>query len=176
MVESSAPDARRAALRSAAFLVVGPGTVTVVVPWALTRWRMDPVPGGWATRALGGALIAAGGGALAAAFGRFVISGLGTPIPADPPRNLVVTGLYRHVRNPMYVALEAVLIGETLLLGRPRLLVWAAVLAGGSQAYVRLREEPVLARRFGADYDRYRSAVPRWWPRLHPWDGIETSS
>ena len=104
-------------------MVAGPGVVTGLVPWLLTRWKVHrPGPGGVPARVLGVGMIAVGGAVLTRSFARFVIEGMGTPLPAAPTRHLVVGGMYRHVRNPMYVALEAVILGEALLLGQRRLL------------------------------------------------------
>lgn len=165
-----APRQRRAAWASAAFLVVGPGSVTGLVPWLLTRWKARrPVPGGVPAQLAGSVLIVAGAAVLSRSFARFVAQGSGTPVPAAPPTRLVVDGLYRHVRNPMYVALQAIIIGQALLLGQPRLAAWAAIAAVPPALYVPLREEPALLARFGEEYERYRRNVPRWLPRLHPW-------
>jgi protein-S-isoprenylcysteine O-methyltransferase Ste14 len=79
----------------------------------------------------------------------------------------VIGGVYRYVRNPMYLAVTSVIIGQAFLLGRPVLLPYAAVFLVVTAAFVRLYEEPTLRRQFGADYDAYRAAVPGWWPRLH---------
>ena len=161
---------RRAALGSAAFMVAGPGVVTGLVPWLLTRWKVHrPVPGGVPARVLGVGMIAVGGAVLTHSFARFVIEGMGTPLPAAPTRHLVVGGMYRHMRNPMYVALEAVILGEALLLGQRRLLGYAAIAAIPPALFVRLYEEPKLAGRFGEEYEQYRRNVPRWLPRLRPW-------
>ncbi|MBC3192215.1 isoprenylcysteine carboxylmethyltransferase family protein [Pseudonocardia sp. C8] len=163
---------RRAALGSAAFLVAGPGTVAGVVPWLLTRSApRRPFPGGAVTRAAGALLIGAGGVTLTTAFAEFVRDGLGTPVPAAPPTELVVDGLYRHVRNPMYVALAALVLGQALLGGRRRLLGYLAVMAVPVSVFVIYREEPVLRERFGEQYERYCAAVPRWLPRVRPWHG-----
>jgi protein-S-isoprenylcysteine O-methyltransferase Ste14 len=161
---------RRAALGSALFFVVAPGTVIGVVPWLLTRWRVnDPLPY-WTPLRLGGAALLIAGVAVAAqAFVRFVVEGLGTPAPVAAPERLVVGGLYRHLRNPMYVALLVAIGGEALLLGQVSLLVYAAVVGLISSLFVRFYEEPTLRRRFGDQYDAYRRAVPGWWPRMHPW-------
>jgi protein-S-isoprenylcysteine O-methyltransferase Ste14 len=150
---------------SAGFLLVAPGVVAGVVPWWLTRWRPGtalPVP----VRAAGGLLTAAGSAALIGSFAQFAAEGLGTPAPQAPTEQLVVHGLYRHVRNPMYVALLAVISGQALLLGRPVLLGYAAAVGGASTAFVCGYEQPTLARRYGAQYEAYRRAVPGWWPRL----------
>ena len=96
---------------------------------------------------------------------------LGTPAPLDPPKELVVTGLYRFVRNPMYCGVLAALLGLALFLESGRLLVYGFAVFTGFSLFVLLYEEPALASRFGESYDRYKAAVPRWIPRLRPWDG-----
>ncbi len=122
----------------------------------------------WAPmRVLGVILILAGLIVLIQAFVRFVVEGLGTPAPIAPPECLVVGGVYRHVRNPMYVAVLETLVGQALLLGQLGLLPYATAFWLIAAAFVRWYEEPTLARRFGADYETYRRAVPAWWPRLH---------
>jgi protein-S-isoprenylcysteine O-methyltransferase Ste14 len=103
------------------------------------------------------------------AFARFVVEGLGTPAPVAPTERLVVGGLYRHVRNPMYVAVAATIVGQVLIFGQPVLLAYAAGFGAIVAAFVHGYEEPVLADRFGADYEAYRRAVPAWRPRLRPW-------
>jgi protein-S-isoprenylcysteine O-methyltransferase Ste14 len=155
---------RRAALGSAVFLVVAPGVIAGLVPWLLTGWdAAGDVP---APLVAGGAvLVAAGAGVLLHAFARFVIEGLGTPAPVAPPERLVIGGLYRYVRNPMYLAVAATIVGQALILGRPGLLLYAAAFGAAVWAFVRFYEEPALTRRFGADYDAYRRVVPGWWPK-----------
>ena len=149
------------------FLGVAPGVVAGLVPWLLTDWEVNEY---WAPlRLLGLALIAAGVGALLHAFLRFVVEGLGTPAPVAPTQRLVVDGLYRYVRNPMYLAVGATIVGQGLLLGQPILLLWAALFAVAVVAFVRWCEEPTLRRQFGAEYDEYRRNVPGWWPRRRPW-------
>jgi protein-S-isoprenylcysteine O-methyltransferase Ste14 len=100
---------------------------------------------------------------------RFVVEGFGTPAPVAAPERLVVGGVYRYVRNPMYVAVLAAIVGQALILGRLTLLLYAAAAWLVVAAFVRFYVEPTLARRFGADYEAYQRAVPAWWPRLHPW-------
>ena len=104
------------------------------------------------------------------AFARFVVEGIGTPAPVAPPEHLVVGGLYRYVRNPMYVAVAATIVGQAALLGRPGLLLYALAFMAAVAAFVYGYEQPVLSERFGAEYDEYRRNVPAWWPRLRPWD------
>ena len=156
-----------AAAASAAFLVAQPGVMAGLVPWLLTGWRSaePPVP----VAILGIALAAAGAGLLLHAFGRFVLEGRGTPAPIAPTEQLVVGGAYRHVRNPMYVAVVATILGQALLLGRPVLLVYAAAFWLLVASFVGLYEEPTLRERYGAQYVAYERAVPGWWPRLRPW-------
>jgi protein-S-isoprenylcysteine O-methyltransferase Ste14 len=160
---------RRAALGSALFFVVAPGVVVGVLPWWITRWDLRPTP--MPVRVLGGLLVAVALPVLVGAFLRFVRDGLGTPAPVAPTERLVVTGAYRHVRNPMYVAVVSAIVGQALLLGQPVLLAYAALIAFLVVSFVRLYEEPVLRRQFGDEYEAYRRAVPGWVPRLHPWKG-----
>jgi protein-S-isoprenylcysteine O-methyltransferase Ste14 len=163
---------RRAAIGSALFMVAGPGVVTGLVPWLLTRWRpRRPVPGGAAARTAGVALVGVGGSVITHSFARFAREGLGTPVPAAPPTELVVGGLYRHVRNPMYLALDSLIVGQALLFGRARLVAYAAAVTAATATFVKVYEEPTLAKTFGDQYERYRRNVPGWWPRLRPWRG-----
>ena len=98
-------------------------------------------------------------------FADFVRRGRGTPALYDPPRELVVAGLYRYVRNPQYVGVVLVIVGEALLTGMVVLFGYAALMAIGYHLFVRYYEEPTLGRLFGEAYARYREAVPRWLPR-----------
>jgi protein-S-isoprenylcysteine O-methyltransferase Ste14 len=152
---------------SVVFLVVAPGVVAGLVPWWLTGWHAGS---SWPVlvRVAGGVMIAAGAAVLVAAFAQFAVGGRGTPAPVAPTEQLVVRGLYRFVRNPMYLAVLAVITGQGLLLGRPVLLAYGAAAAAAFVAFVRGYEQPVLARRYGAQYEAYRRAVPGWWPRLRP--------
>ena len=153
----------RAALGSVLFLVVAPGTMAILVPYLLTGW--DAADPSLPARIAGAALVLAGGAVLVSAFVRFAVDGLGTPAPVAPTETLVVTGLYRYVRNPMYLAVTATILGQWLLLGRPVLLAYAVVFAAVTYAFVRGYEEPTLAARYGEQYERYRAEVPGWWPR-----------
>jgi protein-S-isoprenylcysteine O-methyltransferase Ste14 len=153
----------RAALGSAVFLVVAPGTTAILVPYLLTGWDAGDVA--WPAQALGAAFVVAGGAVLMSAFVRFAVDGLGTPAPVAPTETLVVTGLYRRVRNPMYLAVTATILGQWLLLGRPVLLAYALVFAAVTFAFVHGYEEPTLAARYGEQYERYKAEVPGWWPR-----------
>jgi len=164
---------RRAAIGSALFMAVGPGTVAGLVPFVLTRWRAQrPLPGGVPAGAAGAVLVGVGGTVITSAFVRFVREGLGTPMPMAPPSDLVVGGVYRYVRNPMYLAVASTVLGQALMLGSRRLLLYATVMALPVYAFVRFHEEPVLERTFGEPYERYCANVPRWLPWLHPWDEL----
>ena len=147
--------------------MVVPGTVAGLIPWWLTGWDVrDPWP---PLQVVGVVLIAAGVGVLLHAFVRFVSEGIGTPAPVAPTQKLVVGGLYRYVRNPMYLAVAATIVGQGLALGQLVLLLYAAIFGAAVYAFVRLYEEPTLRRQFGEQYEEYRRAVPGWWPRRRPW-------
>ena len=149
------------------FFAVAPGVVAGVVPWALTDWSVRYESPWWAPVQVAGAVILATGAAvLVHAFARFVREGSGTPAPVAPTDRLVVGGLYRHVRNPMYVAVVGAILGQALVLGQPVLALYAAVAGAGMAAFVRWYEEPALAQRYGDDYDAYRRTVPAWRPLL----------
>ena len=158
---------RRAAILSGLFAILAPGTAVVLLPWLVARWFPDPsLSGPW--RWAGLVLILPGAAIVMDSFVRFVRVGRGTPAPVAPPDRLVATGLYRSVRNPMYVGILAIVVGEALVWGRLALLPYAAVLWLAFHLFVTLHEEPALRRRFGRQYDAYRQAVHRWIPRLTP--------
>lgn len=156
-----------AAAGSAAFFLAAPGVVAGLVPWLITHWQTasyQPL----LVRTLGVLLLLAGTAVVVNAFARFVTEGLGTPMPAAPPRHLVVGGLYRYVRNPMYVAVLSAILGQVLLFGSLPLLAYAACVLLAFVTFVRLHEEPHLRRQFGPEYEAYRREVPGWLPRLRP--------
>lgn len=162
----------RATAGSLVFLALVPGVVAGIVPWWLTGWHVrEPLPYPEGVRTVGIALVAGGVAALLESFRRFVVEGLGTPAPVAPTASLVVGGLYRYVRNPMYLAVAAIILGQALLLGQFVLLAYGAAFVLAVTAFVRFYEEPTLRRRFGAEYERYTRAVPRWLPRRTAWDG-----
>jgi protein-S-isoprenylcysteine O-methyltransferase Ste14 len=165
-----------AAAGSAVFFALAPGVVAGLVPWWLTGWEVrTPLPWWLPLRVVGVVLLATGAGVLVHAFTRFVVEGLGTPAPVAPTRELVVGGLYRYVRNPMYLAVLAAIVGQALVLGRLGLLAYAAAVCAAFVVFVHWYEEPTLARQFGARYEAYRRAVPGWWPRRRPWRPAEDS-
>ena len=160
----------RAILGSAIFLTMAPGTVAVYVPWRISHWHFDtPLFGFFAFRWVGGLMIVAGLPVLLDSFVRFAIQGLGTPAPVAPPQHLVVSGLYRYVRNPMYVALLAMILGQGLLLGSLQLLEYGIAIWLAFFLFVVLYEEPALRNKFGGKYELFCARVPRWIPRLTPW-------
>jgi protein-S-isoprenylcysteine O-methyltransferase Ste14 len=152
-----------AAAGSVLFLAVAPGMVAGVVPWLLTGWSSAGAPA-W-LQAVGWVTLAAGAAVLLEAFGRFVVEGVGTPAPAAPTEKLVVGGLYRYVRNPMYLAVAAVILGQAALLGRWSLVVYALAFGATVWSFVHWYEEPTLRQQFGTEYEDYLRAVPAWWPR-----------
>ena len=156
---------------SAVFLVIAPGFVAGLVPRWISRWRFEPPFLGMPVfRIAGGILIALGLACLLDSFVRFAVQGLGTPAPVLPTRHLVVTGLYRFVRNPMYLAVLAVILGQALLFGNLDLVEYGALVWLLFQLFVLVYEEPVLRRSFGPEYEAFCAAVHRWIPRLTPWE------
>jgi protein-S-isoprenylcysteine O-methyltransferase Ste14 len=158
---------------SAIFLVIAPGTVMILVPWWISRWHMAaPLLGFSLFRVIGVILMVAGLPVLLDSFARFAIQGLGTPAPIAPPSHLVVSGLYRYVRNPMYVAGVLIIGGQGLFFGNLRVLEYVLVVWLAFHLFVLLYEEPVLRSKFGAEYDEFRAHVRRWLPRLRPWNKL----
>ncbi len=161
-----------AVVGSAFFLVLAPGTVAGLAPWWISHWQMQaPLLGFSAFRVLGALLVAAGVAVLLDSFARFALQGLGTPAPVFPTRHLVVSGLYRYVRNPMYVAVVGVILGQGLVFGNVYVLRYGMLVWLGFHLFVMGYEEPTLRRSFGAEYEAFRANVPRWIPRLRAWPG-----
>jgi protein-S-isoprenylcysteine O-methyltransferase Ste14 len=153
---------------SVVFFALAPGTVAGLLPWALTGWRVGPAPA-WPVRALGGLMILVGLLVIVPAFVRFVVEGAGTPAPVAQTDRLVVGGPYRHVRNPMYLAVLLAIFGQAILLGQWTL-IWYGLAAGAAMVtFVKAYEEPHLAATYGPAYEAYRRAVPGWLPRWTPW-------
>jgi protein-S-isoprenylcysteine O-methyltransferase Ste14 len=153
-----------AVIGTAIFFVFVPCVLAGVVPWWISRWEFRlSFLGVELTRFVGAALILASVAGLVDSFVRFALQGLGTPAPIAPTQHLVVTGLYRYVRNPMYVAVAAVIFGQAVLFGDWRLFAYGVLFVG--------YEEPTLKKSFGAEYESFRINVPRWIPRLTAWRG-----
>jgi protein-S-isoprenylcysteine O-methyltransferase Ste14 len=155
---------------SAIFLVIAPGFVAGLAPWWISHWRVgDPFFGAPLLRFVGGMLLGLGIIGLLDSFVRFAVQGLGTPAPVFPTRHLVVTGLYRYVRNPMYVAVAFTIFGQSLILGNVALLAYGGLVWLLFHVFVMVYEEPVLRSSFGDEYKSFCAEVPRWIPRLTPW-------
>jgi protein-S-isoprenylcysteine O-methyltransferase Ste14 len=155
---------------SAVFLVLAPGCVAGLAPWWISRWRIEaPFFGMLPFRFAGGMLIALGAVGLLDSFIRFAVQGVGTPAPVFPTRHLVVTGLYRYVRNPMYVAVVSTIAGQALMLGNVTLLEYGGLVWLLFHLFVLVYEEPALRASFGSEYKLFCVEVPRWIPRFTPW-------
>jgi protein-S-isoprenylcysteine O-methyltransferase Ste14 len=159
-----------AILGSAIFLVLAPGIVAGYVPWRICRWHVGaPLLGISSLRVLGVLSIAVGLPVLLDSFARFALQGLGTPAPIFPTRHLVVGGLFRYVRNPMYVAVLSLILGQGLFFGSVRVLEYGLAVWLGFYLFVLIYEEPTLRKKYGPEYEEFRANVPRWIPRLRAW-------
>jgi protein-S-isoprenylcysteine O-methyltransferase Ste14 len=148
-------------------LCLAPGTVAGLIPWWISRWQFQPPFFGLEpVRWFGVLLIALAAPVLLESFARFALEGLGTPSPVLPTRHLVVKGFYRYMRNPMYVAVTSIIVGQGLLFGNAFLLVYAAVVWAAFFGFVLSYEEPKLRKTYGSEYDSYCGRVPRWIPRI----------
>lgn len=162
-------------------IVLLPVMNTVVIPTCLVLLTGDGSFGLNRPVAYVGLALFAGGVLLVwRSIALFVYHGEGTLAPWDPTHQLVIEGLYRHVRNPMKLGLFTMLLAESLLLGSRTILVWLAIFATVNVVYIRCSEEPGLMKRFGSAYMRYRSNVPAWFPRRRPWivgsDGVKSAA
>jgi protein-S-isoprenylcysteine O-methyltransferase Ste14 len=163
---ATTPDEDMIAVLAALYGLIVPGALTVAMPWLLLRDDppREPAPGwfqhlGWIPVTLGTAMICL-------CVRDLVRRGRGTPAPALPPAHLVTDGLYRWTRNPMYVGILAVLLGEALVFWSREILFAAAATWMCMELFLQIFEERTLKRRFGHEYDAYRRTVPRWigWP------------
>jgi protein-S-isoprenylcysteine O-methyltransferase Ste14 len=160
-----------ATIGSAVFFVVAPGVVAGLVPWLISGWQLSrPMsPLAIVLLAAGVVLLVLAVAVLVRAFVRFVVEGGGTPAPVAPTERLVLGGDYRFVRNPMYLAVVTTVLGQAMIFGSLALLGYALAVWALMAAFVRWYEEPLLLRRYGDEYQRYREAVRAWVPRLQPW-------
>ncbi len=164
----------RAIAGSIAFLFVAPGIVAGVIPWSISGYQFAlPFLGIEATRWLGVLLLILGAVLLLETFARFALQGRGTPAPIAPTKTLVITGSYRFVRNPMYVAVISLILGQALLLGSLWTLIYGLIVWLTVHLFVLSYEEPTLSQAYGAQYDHYRANVRRWIPRLTAWSAGE---
>lgn len=151
-------------LKTLLFTILVPGFVTVGAPY-LMLGGFPPLgrgPVAW----LGLLCLVAGTSIYFRCAWEFAVRGLGTPAPIAPTKFLVVGGLHRYVRNPMYIGVILVILGEAALFDAPLLLEYAVFASLGVHLFVVLYEEPTLHRQFGESYDEYRRSVPRWIPRV----------
>jgi protein-S-isoprenylcysteine O-methyltransferase Ste14 len=147
------------------FTILVPGTELVLIPLVVVFLGLGPRLELGSARYSGLVPLLVGLGVILRCFADFIYRGRGTPAPYDPPRELVVAGLYRYVRNPQYLGVVLVILGEALLTGMAVLLGYFAIMAVGYHLFVRYYEEPTLGRLFGGSYTRYQESVPRWLPR-----------
>jgi protein-S-isoprenylcysteine O-methyltransferase Ste14 len=154
--------------RQARAVLLLPFAATAVVPVLILWWTGETNV--WWGGAAGVVLIAVGLVFVVWTIRLFSTIGDGTLAPWDPTAKLVARGPYLHVRNPMISGVAFVLVGEAVALGSTALLVWFAAFVAVNAVYIPLVEEPGLRRRFGEDYEAYRTNVPRWLPRLRPWE------
>ncbi len=160
----------RAWVGTLVFLVLTPGVVAGLIPWAITGWRL-PWSGGWVSPVaiVAGIVISGGVIVLLDAFIRFARAD-GTPAPPMPTAHLVVVGPYRFVRNPMYLAVLSIVLGQALLFGSVGALFYAGILLLAVVSFVRGYEEPTLDFEYGDEYREYRRNVRGWIPRVRPWN------
>lgn len=151
-------------IRSVFFTFLLPGTVTVLIPYWILSSRRDGVPNN-PVRYLGVSLILIGAAGLLWCIWDFFSKGRGTLAPIDPPKNLVVHGLYHYLRNPMYVSVVSILIGEAIFFMSSSILIEAGVFFTLVYLFVVFYEEPILRHQFGESYETYRQRVGRWIPR-----------
>jgi protein-S-isoprenylcysteine O-methyltransferase Ste14 len=152
------------------FLVCGPpGWIVVYLPAWMTRWQVPQESLGW--RIVAVMLIGVGLVPLGESIVRFIRVGRGTLSPTHPTERLVVSGLYRYVRNPMYVGVLMLIAGQALLFWSRALWAYFGYVAIGFQLFVLVYEEPTLRRKYGDDYEEFCRNVRRWVPRLRPWRG-----
>lgn len=151
-------------LKTLLFTILVPGFVTVGAPYLLLDGM--PAPTHWPLAWLGLLCLVLGAGIYFRCAWEFAVRGLGTPAPIAPPKFLVVTALHRYVRNPMYIGVLLVVLGEAALFRASRLAEYAAFVCLAFNVFVIFYEEPTLRREFGASYEEYRRTVPRWIPRF----------
>jgi protein-S-isoprenylcysteine O-methyltransferase Ste14 len=156
-------------LRHVLSILLLPFTVTVVLPVLLLE--QDRAQAAVGLRAAGALVAALGLVLVFVTIAHFARKGRGTLAPWDPPRHLVVSGVYRHVRNPMISGVILILIGESLFFASTAIALLAAGFFAINAVLIPLYEERELTRRFGAEYGEYKRNVPRWVPRLTVWRG-----
>jgi protein-S-isoprenylcysteine O-methyltransferase Ste14 len=157
----------RAWVGTVVFLVLAPGVVAGLIPWLITGWRI-PSSGVWPVAIVAATVILSGVVVLLDAFIRFARAD-GTPAPPVPTAHLVIVGPYRYVRNPMYEAVLAIILGQALLFASWATVLYAGLVFLAVWLFVRSYEEPTLEHEYGGEYREYRRNVRGWIPRLRPW-------
>jgi len=160
-----------AVVGSAIFFLVVPGTVAGVLPWLLAGGYASSLPASPLFTITCVSVIACAVAVLLYSFAHFALKGRGTPAPIAPTESLVVSGPYRFVRNPMYVAVLTIIFAQALLFGSSAVLVYGLAVGAAVVSFTHFYEEPTLGHTHGLSYHRYRAAVPGWLPRLTPWNG-----
>jgi protein-S-isoprenylcysteine O-methyltransferase Ste14 len=161
----------RSVIVSVLFVVLGgPAFALVYIPFWITRFHIPAGEPVW-QMVVAAALIVGGAAPAFESMKRFIVVGRGTLVPVVPTEHLVVSGMYRHVRNPMYVGIPTALAGEAMVFRSRGVVVVAFCLWLASHPFVCFYEEPTLNRRYGDEYARFKRNVPRWLPRLTPWRG-----
>ncbi len=148
----------------------GPGFLLVYIPWWITRFRIPPGEAAWQWL-IAAFMFLAGLVPLCASMVRFVFAGRGTLVPGVPTERLVVSGLYRHVRNPMYLGVLLSLAGEAVLFRSRDIIIEALIAWLAAHVFILVYEEPTLTGRYPDEYALYKRSVPRWLPRMKPWTG-----
>jgi protein-S-isoprenylcysteine O-methyltransferase Ste14 len=157
---------------SVLFLILAPGTVVGLIPWWISKWKVQPTPSGYLLIQIVGIIVLTVSLLmLLESFARFALRGIGTPAPVAPPQHLVVTGLYRYVRNPMYVAVVSAIAAQSMILANLSLLAYTGFTWLIMHVFVIVYEEPTLRRTFDSEYEVFCTNVPRWIPRRTPWKG-----
>ena len=159
----------RAWIGTMVFLFLAPGVVAGFIPWLISGWRWYDWAGqAWVVVPIAWITLTVGAAFLVHAFALFALH-RGTPAPVAPTETLVVTGVYRFVRNPMYLSVLIIILGQALLFGSWGLVLYAVIVFAAFVAFVRGYEEPILTDTYGEQYLDYRRNVPGWWPRLTAW-------
>lgn len=167
MAQTASP--ARAWIGTILFLLLAPGVIAGLIPWLISGWRWRDWGGlAWVVVPIAWILIAVGVVILLHAFALFALH-RGTPAPVAPTQNLVVTGAYRFVRNPMYLSVLNIILGQALLCGSWWLVLYTIIVLTMVVGFVKGYEEPTLTRTYGEEYLNYRRHVPGWWPLLKPW-------
>lgn len=162
------PRTRAILLRTLIFTILVPGSVTALIPYWILRSRPGPGFEISALRLAGFLPIVLGAAVYFSCAWEFVRTGGGTPAPIDAPQALVARGLYRYTRNPMYVGVVSILVGEVVHFQSLRLASYVFIVWLFFHVFVLLYEEPTLRQKFGLSYEEYLKDVPRWIPKLRP--------